>query len=192
MRVVGREPFELLGESAENLNLMRLLDEEYTRRPFYGSRRMMSWLHEQGYAVGRHRVRRLMGLLGLEAIYPKPKLSQPGRTQDLPVPVERSGRHVDQPGMEMGHHQHPHGERVPVPGGGDGLVQPARSQGLSVSLEMDFCLAGTGACARRRRPESSTVTRVRSSRPRGSPAFWQAGRGDQHGRPWPLPGQHLH
>ena len=70
--------YQPLGESAENLVLMRLLDEEYTRRPFYGSRRMMCWLHERGHAVGRHRVRRLMGLLGLEAIYPKPKLSQPG------------------------------------------------------------------------------------------------------------------
>jgi putative transposase len=66
------------GESAENLKLMRLIDEEYTQRPFYGSRRMMHWLHEQGYQVGRHRVGRLMELMGLEAVYPKPRLSQPG------------------------------------------------------------------------------------------------------------------
>jgi putative transposase len=66
------------GESAESLKLMRLIDEEYTRRPFYGSRRIMRWLHEQGYPVGRHRVRRLMELLGLQAVYPKPRLSQPG------------------------------------------------------------------------------------------------------------------
>jgi putative transposase len=66
------------GESAENLKLMRLIDEEYTQRPFYGSRRMMQWLHEQGYQVGRHRVGRLMELMGLEAVYPKPRLSQPG------------------------------------------------------------------------------------------------------------------
>ncbi len=58
------------GESAETLHLMGLIDEEYTRRPFYGSRRMMRWLHERGYRVGRHRVRRLMELLGLEAVYP--------------------------------------------------------------------------------------------------------------------------
>jgi putative transposase len=70
--------YQPLGESAENLKLMRLIDEEYMRRPFYGSRRMMLWLHEQGYGVGRHRVRRLMELMGLEAVYPKPKLSQPG------------------------------------------------------------------------------------------------------------------
>jgi putative transposase len=70
--------YQPLGESAENLKLMRWIDEEYTRRPFYGSRKMMRWLQEQGHRVGRHRVRRLMQLLGLEAVYPKPKLSQPG------------------------------------------------------------------------------------------------------------------
>jgi putative transposase len=75
--------YQPLGESTENLKLMRWIDEEYTRRPFYGSRKMMRWLHEQGYRVGRHRVRRLMGLLGLEAVYPKPKLSQPGEGHKL-------------------------------------------------------------------------------------------------------------
>ena len=75
--------YQPLGESAENLKLMRLIDEEYTRRPFYGSRKMLRWLHEQGHWVGRHRVRRLMGLLGLEAVYPKPKLSQPGQGHKL-------------------------------------------------------------------------------------------------------------
>jgi putative transposase len=71
--------YQPLGESAENLKRMRLIDEEYTRRPFFGSRKMMQWLHDQGYPVGRERVRRLMRLLGLEAVYPKPRLSQPGQ-----------------------------------------------------------------------------------------------------------------
>ena len=53
--------YQPLGESTENLQLMRLIDEEYTRRPFYGSRKLMRWLQEQGHPVGRHRVRRLMG-----------------------------------------------------------------------------------------------------------------------------------
>ncbi len=59
---------------------MRLLDEQYTRTPFYGSRKMASWLNTQGYPVERKRVRRLMQLMGLEAIYPKPKTSLPGLT----------------------------------------------------------------------------------------------------------------
>src|SRR5258708_28880703 len=57
---------------------MRLLDEQYTRTPFYGSRKMTAWLHTQGYPVERKRVRRLLQLMGLETIYPKPHLSMPG------------------------------------------------------------------------------------------------------------------
>ena len=67
-----------MGESEENLLLMRLLDEQYTRTPFYGSRKMTRWLATAGYAVNRKRVSRLMELLGIEAVYAKPKLSQPG------------------------------------------------------------------------------------------------------------------
>ena len=62
-------------ETAENLRLMRLLDEEYTAHPFLGSRRLAKWLIEQGEAVNRKRVQRLLRLMGLEAIYPKPRLS---------------------------------------------------------------------------------------------------------------------
>ena len=68
------------GESAENLHLMRLLDGQYTRTPFYGIKRMTAWLETQGYTVNHKRVARLMHLMGLEAIYPKPHLSLPGST----------------------------------------------------------------------------------------------------------------
>jgi putative transposase len=62
-------------DEAEDLALMRLLDEQYTRRPFYGVRRMTQWLQEQGWPVGLKRVRRLLRVMGLDAIYPKPRLS---------------------------------------------------------------------------------------------------------------------
>jgi putative transposase len=62
-------------ESELNLELMRLIDEEFTRHPFYGSRRLAWWLETQGHPVNRKRVQRLMRLMGLEAIYPKPRLS---------------------------------------------------------------------------------------------------------------------
>lgn len=55
---------------------MRLLDEQYTRTPFYGIRRMRAWLQQQGHQVNRKHVQRLLRLMGLEAIYPKPRLSQ--------------------------------------------------------------------------------------------------------------------
>lgn len=56
--------------------LMRLIDEQYTRTPFYGSRKMTTCLKRQGYKVNRKRIRRLMEQLGLEAVYPKPNLSK--------------------------------------------------------------------------------------------------------------------
>jgi putative transposase len=64
-------------ETAENLRLMRRIDEQYTEHPFFGSRQMTSWLNGHGEEVNRKRVRRLMRLMGLEAIYPKPRLSTP-------------------------------------------------------------------------------------------------------------------
>ena len=66
-----------VGESAENIALMRLLDEQYTRTPYYGIRRMTWWLETQGRPVNAKRVRRLLRRMGLEAIYPKPRLSMP-------------------------------------------------------------------------------------------------------------------
>jgi putative transposase len=71
--------YEPGGEGAEDLRLMRRIDEQYTARPFYGSRRMTVWLTEQGEEVNRKRVQRLMRVMGLEAIYPKPRLSLAGK-----------------------------------------------------------------------------------------------------------------
>jgi putative transposase len=71
--------YEPACETAENLRLMRRIDEQYTARPFYGSRRMTRWLIEQGEEVNRKRVQRLMRTMGLEAIYPKPRLSAAGK-----------------------------------------------------------------------------------------------------------------
>ncbi len=65
-------------ETPENLRLMRLIDEQYTACPFYGSRRMTEWLIRRGEEVNRKRVQRLMRTMGLEAIYPKPRLSLAG------------------------------------------------------------------------------------------------------------------
>jgi putative transposase len=70
--------YEPREETPENLALMRLLDEQYTRTPFYGVERMTAWLRQQGHAVNPKRVHRLLRLMGLEALYPKPRLSLPG------------------------------------------------------------------------------------------------------------------
>jgi len=73
--------YEPAPESEENLLLMRLIDEQFTRRPIYGVSRMTAWLRLQGHRVNPKRVRRLMRTMGLEAIYPKPHLSRPADGQ---------------------------------------------------------------------------------------------------------------
>lgn len=76
--------------SEENLLLTRLLDEQYAKTPFYGTRKMTAWLNLQGYLVERKRVRRLLQVTDLEAIYPKPKTSLPGfQTQRYPYLLRR-------------------------------------------------------------------------------------------------------
>src|SRR5882672_10105935 len=70
--------YEPATETAANLALMALIDREYTAHPFRGSRGMTAWLKRDGHAVNRKRVQRLMRLMGLEAVYPKPHLSVGG------------------------------------------------------------------------------------------------------------------
>ncbi len=65
--------------SAADIGLMRQLDALYLKWPFYGSRRLCVELHHQGYRVNRKRIQRLMGKMGLRAIYPKPRTSHPGK-----------------------------------------------------------------------------------------------------------------
>lgn len=63
-------------ESGENLDLMRRIDEEFLRHPFYGSRKMRDYLNREGFLVNRKRVQRLMRLMGLESVAPKPHTSK--------------------------------------------------------------------------------------------------------------------
>ena len=65
------------GESSENLALMRRIDELFLKYPFYGSRQMVRRLRRDGLCIGRHHVRRLMRLMGLQAIYQAPRTSDP-------------------------------------------------------------------------------------------------------------------
>ena len=62
--------------SADDLAVMRRLDEQYLATPFYGARRMVAVLRREGWSVNRKRVRRLMQVMGLEAIYQKPNTSR--------------------------------------------------------------------------------------------------------------------
>ncbi|WP_242477315.1 IS3 family transposase, partial [Halochromatium glycolicum] len=72
----SRYYYRAAGESSQNLVLMRLIDAQSLRTPFYGSRRMTHWLQSQGYPVNRKRVQRLMAQMGLQATVPGPHTSR--------------------------------------------------------------------------------------------------------------------
>jgi len=88
--------YEPSGETEVNLTLMRLIDEQFTKRPFYGVRKMTGWLRTLGHAVNRKRVSRLMRLMGLAAIYPKPRLSLNGSEHKV-YPYLLKGLAIDAP-----------------------------------------------------------------------------------------------
>jgi putative transposase len=87
--------YEPAPESDKNLQLMELIDREYTAHPFLGSRGIRTFLRREGQRVNRKRVQRLMRLMGLEAVYPKPRLSRRGAGHKVypyllrNVPIER-------------------------------------------------------------------------------------------------------
>jgi len=69
--------YQPIGISEEDLTLMKLIDGQYLSTPFYGARRMAVWLKKQGYRVNRKRIQRLMRIMGLKAIYRRPRTSKP-------------------------------------------------------------------------------------------------------------------
>jgi putative transposase len=82
-------------DEAYNEQLMRLIDEQYTKVPFYGVRRMTAWLRSSGHGINHKRVARLMQTMGLEAVYPRRKLS-------IPVPGSRTFPYLLR-GMQITH-----------------------------------------------------------------------------------------
>jgi len=69
--------YEAKGESLLNLEIMRLIDEQFLEMPWYGSRQMARWLRRQRHGMGMKRVVRLMRKMGLTPVYPKPNTSKP-------------------------------------------------------------------------------------------------------------------
>jgi len=88
--------YETKGESPFNQKLMRMIDEQFLKTPSYGSRKMSRWLRRQGYCVSRKRVRRLMRLMGLVAVYPKPRTSLPNTAHKI-YPYLLKGLEIDRP-----------------------------------------------------------------------------------------------
>ena len=147
--------YEPVGESAENLLLMRLIDQEYTRHPFLGSRRLVVWLGERGQVVNRKRVARLMDLMGIEAVYPKPKLSQPGEGHRI-YPYLLRGTKVERVNQvwstDITYIRMAQGFLYLV-AVMDWFSRFVLSWSLSLTMEMDFCLEALDRALRRGRPE---------------------------------------
>jgi len=78
------------------LDLMRLIDRQYLETPFYGSRKMTVWLQGQGYRINRKKVQRLMQIMGLQAIYPRPRTSRPDK-EHKKYPYLLKGLKIDRP-----------------------------------------------------------------------------------------------
>jgi len=71
--------YQPAAESEQNLAIMRLLDEQYYKTPFYGIRKLTKWLHNMGYTVNHKRVRRLMKIMGWKTLYREPNTSEPNK-----------------------------------------------------------------------------------------------------------------
>jgi putative transposase len=147
--------YQPAGESERNLLLMRLIDEEYTRLPFYGSRRWVERLDEQGYSVNRKRVSRLMEVMGIEAVYPKPRLSQPGEGHKI-YPYLLAGVEVTRVNQVWSTditYIRMDGGFVYLVAVMDWFSRFVLSWALSVTMEVDFCMEALQRALRRGRPE---------------------------------------
>jgi putative transposase len=137
-------------ESAENLRLMRRLDELYLECPFFGSRRMAVML-----GVNRKRAQRLMGIMGIEALYPKPNLSRPAPGHEI-YPYLLRGLSIERPNQVWSTDI----TYIPMRGGFlylvavmDWFSRFVLSWELSNTMETGFCLAAQEAAFRFGQPE---------------------------------------
>ena len=137
------------GETEENLRLMRKLDEAYMGMPFFGSRRMAKWL-----GVNRKRMQRLMRIMGIEALYPKPRLSEPAPGHKI-YPYLLRDVVIEEPN----HVWSTDITYVPMHGGflylaavRDWFSRYVLAWELSSTMETAFCVAALEAALRRGKP----------------------------------------
>ena len=110
-------------ENPFNLHLMNLIDDQYTKMPFYGVEKMTAWLIREGYNVNVKRIRRLMRKMGLEAIYPKRRLKHTlHREQEVPILIKGSSGRISQSGMGSRHNLYTNDTGLSLPCGYNGLV----------------------------------------------------------------------
>lgn len=143
--------YEAVQESERNLLLMQMIDEQYLITPFYGSRRMREALKSKGEAVNRKRLQRLMRMMGIEAMYPKPKTSigdkehykYPYLLRDLKIhrPNQVWGTDITYVPTEFGY--------LYLVAVLDLFSRYVVAWGLSDNLESDFCITAVERALRR-------------------------------------------
>jgi putative transposase len=141
--------------SVQDLTLMKLIDRQYLVTPFYGARRMVAWLKSQHYEVNRKRVRRLMQVMGLRAIYRHPRTSAPAAGHKV-YPYLLKGLEITRPNQVWAADV----TYIPMARGFLYLVvimdwysRYALSWRLSNTLEADFCLNALGDALAKGHPE---------------------------------------
>ena len=180
------------GESPANLALMRRIDELFLKYPFYGSRQMVRQLRRDGVRTGRHRVRRLMRLMGLAAIYQAPRTSDPHPAHRI-YPYLLKGLAIDRPNQvwcaDITY--------IPVQRGFlylvavmDWATRHVLAWRLSNTIDARFCVEALNeALARYGTP---TIFNTDQGSQFTSSDFTERRHQDIDGRPRPLQGQHLH
>jgi putative transposase len=147
--------YEPVPERADELRLMRLIDEEYLRHPFLGSRRFVLWLATQGYVVNRKRMRRLLEKMGLQAISPRPRTTVPAaghkvfpyllRGVDIVRPNQVWACDITYVPMRRGY--------LYLTAVMDWFSRCVLAWRLSNTLEVDFCLEALEDALKKGRPE---------------------------------------
>jgi len=134
---------------------MRLLDQQYTDTPYYGVRRMTAWLRGQGYAVNHKRVARLLRTMGLETLYPQPRMSEPHPAHRVcpyllrGVPITR----VNQVWSTDITYMRLHGGFLSLVAVMDWCSRSVLSWAVSITMDVGFCLEALEQALEVARPE---------------------------------------
>jgi putative transposase len=147
--------YKMVGIVEEDLTLMKLMDRQYLLTPFYGARKMAAWLKSKGHIVNWKRVRRLMQIMGLKAIYRRPKTSKPAPGNKI-YPYLLNGLKITRPNQVWATDI----TYIPLARGFLYLVvildwysRYVLAWRLSNTLESDFCVEALREALRKGRPE---------------------------------------
>lgn len=127
-----------VGFDQVTIDLTHEIDRIFTKYPFFSSRQIAAYLPQSGFSAGRHRVRRLMGIMGLQAIYKGPNTSKKHpQHKDLAIPAEKAVDHTARSCLVQRYYLHSSEERVSLSGGNNGFGN-TQSEVLAV-VKYDGC-----------------------------------------------------